>query len=55
MCDQLHGVHAAALAETIDPSDALLDTKRRPRQLEVHNQSAAVMKIQAFARRIRGE
>ena len=53
--NQLDRVNAAALPETIDASDALLETKRRPRQLQVHDQPASMVKVQSFARRIRRE
>src|SRR5882672_7312353 len=46
-CNELHGVHAAALAEPIDAPDALLQAKRGPRQLEVDYEATAVMKIEA--------
>src|SRR5688572_13736576 len=37
------------LADAIDPACTLLETKRRPRQLEVDHKPAAVMKVQPFA------
>ena len=46
---ELHGMHPAALAKTIDAADPLLETQRRPWQLEVHDEPATVMEIEAFA------
>ena len=43
-------MHAARLPEAIDTADALLEAERRPWQLEVHDEPAAVMEIETFAR-----
>ncbi len=45
-------VHGAALAESIDAADALLEPQRIPRQLDIDDEPATMMQVQAFARRI---
>jgi hypothetical protein len=47
------GVHAAGLADSIDSADALLESKRIPGELEVHDQPAPRVQVEAFAGDIR--
>src|ERR1041384_8023055 len=42
-------MHAATLSKSIDAADALLQARRRPRQLEVHDKAASMMEIEPFA------
>ena len=42
-------VHGAALPEAIDAADALLEPQRIPRQLDIDDQPAAMMQVEAFA------
>jgi hypothetical protein len=46
---QVHGVDGPRLSQTFDSPDALLETDRRPRQLEIDHQSAALVEVQSFA------
>ena len=52
---QVHGVHAPVLTDSVDASDALLQAHRCPRQLEIHNQAAAALQVQSLARRVGGQ
>jgi hypothetical protein len=46
---EMHGVDRSLLPEALDSSDALLESDRRPGQLEVDHQPASMVKIQSFA------
>jgi len=46
---QVNRMHAPALANAIDAADALFQPLRIPRQLDRHDQPAAMMQVQAFA------
>ncbi len=50
--EQPNRVHGAALAESIDAADALLEPQRIPRQLEIDHEPAAMMQIESLARGI---
>jgi hypothetical protein len=47
--EQMSCVHAAALSKTVNASDALLEPRRAPGQLEIDYQPAAFLQIQPFA------
>ena len=51
---QPDGMHAPPLAEPIDAPDALLEAQWIPRQLQVDDEPAAVMQVQAFTGGVRG-
>src|SRR5882762_5716101 len=51
----MKGVHSPPLSDAIDSADSLLETHRVPRELEVDDEPAVVVQVQAFARRIGGE
>ena len=53
--EQADRVHGTALAESIDPADALLEPQRIPRQLEIDHDAAAMMKIEALTRGVGGD
>ena len=53
--DQQDLVDRPALAETIDTTGPLSKPRQGPRQLEVHNRSAAPVQVQSFRRRVGGE
>jgi hypothetical protein len=48
-CDELDRMHPLALPKTIHAADALLEPQRRPGQLEVDDQAAALLKIESLA------
>ena len=50
--DKLHGMHAPLLPEPIDPADALLQPLRRPGELEIDHEPAAIVEIEALAGRV---
>ena len=52
---QIDRVDRPRLADAIDPADALLEANRIPRQLEIDDEPAAALKVQAFGARIGGE
>ena len=45
-------VDAARLPNPIDPPTPLMEARRRPRQLEVHDEAAGVLQVEALGRRI---
>ena len=49
---QVDGVHRACLADAIDPADALLEANRIPRELEIDDEPACALKVQALRARI---
>ena len=51
----MHRVHGPVLADPVDAADALLEPDWRPWQLQVDDQAAALLEIQAFACGIRGQ
>ena len=51
----MYGMDSPALADAIDPTVALFQPPRVPRQLEVDHHPARVMKIQAFTSGVRGQ
>ena len=51
----MHLVDDSRLADPIDATDALLDAGGRPRHLEMHNETTAVLEVQSLARSISGE
>ena len=53
--EQMHSVNAPRLSEAFNASNPLLQTYRRPRQLEVDHQPASVMKVETFAGCVGGE
>ena len=50
--DEMDGVNRADLADAIDAADSLLEPHRIPRQLEIHDEPAAVMQVQPLASRV---
>ena len=48
-------MNCSGLAYPVDATDALLDARRRPRQLEMNNEPASPLKIESFARCIGGQ
>src|SRR6187549_1732687 len=48
-------MNCSGLTDPVDPTDALLDPRRRPRQLEMNNEPAPLLKIESFARSISGQ
>ena len=53
--DQVKDVHGPPLANPIDSADALFEPHRIPRQLEVDDEPAGLVKVQAFARGVGGQ
>jgi hypothetical protein len=51
--DEVNGMDGTALADSFNTPDSLLQSKRRPWQLEVDDQAAAAMQVQSLAGRIR--
>ena len=51
----MKSVHTALLADPIHPADALLEPHRIPWQLQVDDDPTAVVEIQSFSSRTRGE
>ena len=48
-------VHGAGLADAIDATDALLNPRGSPGQLETHDPSSPILKVQSLAGHIRRE
>src|ERR1700681_333061 len=53
--DQVEGVNAARLTDAIDATDTLLEAHRIPRQLEIDDDSARLVKVQALAGGVGGQ
>jgi hypothetical protein len=53
--DHVEDVHGLLLSDAIHTTDALFETRGRPRQLEIHDHRAALLKVEAFAGRVRRE
>ena len=48
-------MNRSTLTDPIDPADALLNSSWCPRQLEMDDESAALLQVEPFARCIGGE
>jgi hypothetical protein len=51
----MKSMHGPALTYPVDSADALLQTNRIPRQLEVDDDATAMLKVEAFSSRVRRE
>ncbi len=47
-------MHLAPLAKAVDAAVALFQTRRRPRQLHMHDQTASLLQVQAFGSDVGG-
>ena len=53
--NQMKDMHGAALADSIDPANALLESHRIPRQFQIDDETARLLEIEPFAAGIRRE
>src|SRR5580765_7363445 len=51
----MDGVNGPCLAEAVDAPDALFQTDRIPRQLEIDDQTAPALKVQPFGPGVSGQ
>ena len=52
---QIDSVNRLLLADAIDPTDPLLQTSRVPWKLEIDDEPAAALKVEAFSTGVGGE
>jgi hypothetical protein len=52
--DKIDGVNPAVLADAVDPANALFEPHGIPRELEIDDKAAPLLKIQSFAGRVSG-
>ncbi|MDP2390482.1 MAG: hypothetical protein Q8N52_09175, partial [Acidobacteriota bacterium] len=52
---QVHGMDAPLLAESIDPPDALFEANRIPRHFQIDDQATAVVQVEALTGGVGGD